>query len=96
MSHSLKITTMDPLLGPSRCPACGERFEPECYPERFGPGLLPSVPAEGCATAVPVEGRFFRFVHPGCYEDGGRGPRIASGARRSREVAMILEGGGAA
>ena len=96
MSHSLEIAAMDPLLGLSPCLACGERFEPEGYSERFRPELLPGVPAEGFAPAVLVEGRFVGFVCPGCYEDGDVARTLRRGARRLREVAMILEGGDAA
>ncbi len=92
MSHSLEITTMDPLLGPSPCPACGERFEPEGYLERFSPELLPGVPAEGFAPAVLLEGKFVGFVCPGRHEDGNVARALRRGAGSLREVAMILEG----
>jgi hypothetical protein len=95
---TLEIAAMDPLLGPSPCLACGERFEPEGYSEGFRPELLPGLPAEGFAPAVVVEGCFVGFVCPGCFGDGGedlaRGLR--RGAGRLRKVARILEKGGAA
>ena len=89
MSHPLEIDASDPLLGPPPCPACGERFEPEGYPERFSPELLPGVPAEGFAPAVLVEGQFAGFVCHGCYEDGNAVRALRRGAGRLREVAMI-------
>jgi hypothetical protein len=95
---TLEIAAMDPLLGPSPCLVCGERFEPEGYSERFRPELLPGLPADGFAPAVVAEGRFVGFVCPGCFGDCGedlaRGLR--RGARRLRKTAGILEKGGAA
>ncbi len=96
MSAPLEIAAMGPLLGPSPCLAYGERFGSEDYPERFRPELLPGVPAEGFAPAVLVEGQFAGFVCCDCYEDEDVPHALRRGARRLLEVAMILEGGGAA
>ncbi len=84
-----------PLLG-APCLLCAQRFEPEGYSERFRPEMLPGVPAEGFAPAVLVEGQFAGFVCPGCYEDGDVGRALRRGAGWLREVATILERGGAA
>jgi hypothetical protein len=97
-SMRLEIAAMDPLIGPSPCLACGERFEPEGYSDKFRPELLPDLTAEGLAPAVLVEDRFVGFVCPGCFGEGGedlaRGLR--RGAGRLRRMARILEKGGAA
>jgi hypothetical protein len=96
VSRSLTIAAMDPLLGPSPCLLCGERFEPEGYPERFRPELLPGVPAEGFAPVVLMEDRFVGFVCPGCFGYGGEDLAcgLRCGAKRLRKVAGVLEEGG--
>ena len=96
MSHSLEIAAMDPLLGPVSVPGLWGAFRARRLPGEVQAGLLPGVPAEGLPPAVLVEGRLVGFVCPGCYEDGDVARTLRRGARRLREVAMILEGGDAA
>jgi hypothetical protein len=85
---------MDPLIAPSSCLLCGERFETEGYSERFAPELLPGVPMEGFAPAIIVGDRQAGFVCPACFGDGAKDLRrsMKGGAGRLRRLASVQEG----
>lgn len=95
----LEIAAGDPLLG-CPCLLCGERFEPEGYPESFRPEILSGVPAGGFAPGIySADGPLVGFVCPACFGDGGPDleKSLQAGVRRFRALARALEvGGGAA